>query len=207
VIASAGSIETDMAKALGGGEAAPIPGWYASAAVVSCAATAIAMRAAELEISLDHLEVRADSRSDNLGLLGLDDVYTAYRDIVEQDDLDALIFLGDYIYQYASCGYADDRSRTTGQDFEAMTLDEDRRRYALYKTDELLQSAHARVPWIITWDDHEVENDYAGSTSENDDEVAAFRKRRAAAYQAWYEHMPVRLDPPTGPDYDIYRSF
>ena len=67
--------------------------------------------------------------------------------------------------------------------------------------------AHALVPWIITWDDHEVDNDYAGDVSEQDDDVEAFRTRRAAAYQAWYEHMPVRLDPPDGPDYAIYRSF
>ena len=65
----------------------------------------------------------------------------------------------------------------------------------------------ASAPWVITWDDHEVDNDYAGATSENDDRRQAFRRRRAAAYQAWYEHMPVRLAPPSGPDYEIYRSF
>jgi len=133
--------------------------------------------------------------------------YAAYRDLVEQNDLEAFVFLGDYIYEYESGGYADDRSRSTGQNFECVTLDQYRQRYALYKTDELLQSAHSRVPWIITWDDHEVENDYAGASSENDDGVDKFLERRANAYQAWYEHMPVRLDPPTGPDYKIYRAF
>jgi alkaline phosphatase D len=132
--------------------------------------------------------------------------YAAYRDVVEQDALDAFVFLGDYIYEYASGGYADERGRTTGQDFEAVTLDQYRQRYALYKTDPLLQAAHAKVPWIITWDDHEVENDYAGASSEDDADVAEFLERRAAAYQAWYEHIPVRLEPPTGPDYPIYRS-
>ncbi len=63
------------------------------------------------------------------------------------------------------------------------------------------------MPWIITWDDHEVDNDYAATSSEDDDERETFLARRAAAYQVWYEHMPVRLDPPSGPDYDIYRSF
>jgi alkaline phosphatase D len=58
----------------------------------------------------------------------------------------------------------------------------------------------------MTWDDHEVDNDYAGAVSENDDDPAGFLERRAAAYQAWYEFMPVRLDPPDGPDFDIYRS-
>jgi alkaline phosphatase D len=133
--------------------------------------------------------------------------YAAYRDLLEQNDLEAFVFLGDYIYEYASGGYADDRSRKTGQDFECVTLDQYRQRYALYKTDELLQEAHALVPWIITWDDHEVQNDYAGDSSENDDGVDEFLERRANAYQAWYEHMPVRLEPPTGPDYEIYRSF
>jgi alkaline phosphatase D len=77
----------------------------------------------------------------------------------------------------------------------------------LYKGDPLLQAAHALVPWIITWDDHEVSNDYAGASSEKDDPRDEFLARRAAAYQVWYEHMPVRLDPPSGPDYKIYRSF
>jgi alkaline phosphatase D len=133
--------------------------------------------------------------------------YAAYRDLVEQGDLEAFVFLGDYIYEYASGGYADERGRTTGQDFECETVEQYRERYALYHSDPLLQGAHALVPWIITWDDHEVDNDYAGDISEGDDDPATFRERRAAAYQAWYEHMPVRLDPPDGADYDIYRSF
>ncbi len=133
--------------------------------------------------------------------------YAAYRDAVEQDDIDAFVFLGDYIYEYATGGYADPRSRTTGQDFECTTVEQYRARYALYKSDPLLRSAHALVPWIITWDDHEVENDYAGAVSEDDAPTNEFLARRAAAYQVWYEFMPVRLDPPTGPDYTIYRSF
>jgi alkaline phosphatase D len=130
--------------------------------------------------------------------------YAAYRDLVEQDAVDAFLFLGDYIYEYASGGGL---GRSTGQDFECETLDQYRQRYALYHSDPLLQAAHARVPWIITWDDHEVDNNYAGPISEQDDPRDAFLSRRAAAYQAWYEHMPVRLDPPTGADYAIYRSF
>ncbi len=133
--------------------------------------------------------------------------YAAYRDLVEEGDIDAFVFLGDYIYEYASGGYADERGRTTGQDFECESLDQYRERYALYHSDPLLQAAHALVPWIVTWDDHEVDNDYAGDVSEQDDDPETFRTRRAAAYQAWYEHMPVRLDAPDGPDYDIYRTF
>ncbi len=133
--------------------------------------------------------------------------YAAYRDLVEQGDIDAFVFLGDYIYEYASAGPVDERGRTTGQDFECETVDQYRQRYALYKSDPLLQGAHALVPWIITWDDHEVDNDYAGDSSETDTEREPFLARRAAAYQAWYEHTPVRLEPPSGPDFEIYRSF
>ena len=133
--------------------------------------------------------------------------FAAYRDLVEQGGIDAFVFLGDYIYEYESGGYADDRGRTTDQDFECETVDQYRQRYALYQSDPLLQAAHALVPWIITWDDHEVDNDYAAASSEEDAERQAFLARRAAGYQVWYEHMPVRLDPPSGPDYPIYRSF
>ncbi len=133
--------------------------------------------------------------------------YAAYRDVVETGDLDAFVFLGDYIYEYASGGYADESGRQTGQDFECETLEQYRQRYALYRSDPLLQGAHALVPWIITWDDHEVDNDYAGEVSEEDAPTDAFLDRRAAAYQVWYEFMPVRLDPPDGPDLEIHRSF
>jgi alkaline phosphatase D len=133
--------------------------------------------------------------------------YAAYRDLVEQGGIDAFVFLGDYIYEYPTGGYADPRGRTTGQDFECETVEQYRERYALYRSDPLLQAAHALAPWIVTWDDHEVENDYAGASSENEAPVDEFLERRAAAYQVWYEHMPVRLDPPTGPDLRIYRSF
>ncbi len=132
--------------------------------------------------------------------------YAAYRDLVEQGDIDAFVFLGDYIYEHATGGYADPRGRTTGQDFECETVDQYRERYALYRSDPLLQAAHALAPWIVTWDDHEVDNDYADDVSEEDTGREDFLARRAAAYQAWYEHMPVRLPAPDGPTYEIHRS-
>jgi alkaline phosphatase D len=77
---------------------------------------------------------------------------------------------------------------------EIRTLDDYRRRYALYKSDPLLQAAHARCPWLVTWDDHEVDNNYAGLVGENAMESdEQMRQRRAAAYQAWWEHQPVRV--------------
>ena len=88
---------------------------------------------------------------------------------------------------------------------EAVTLGDYRSRYALYRTDPDLQAAHAACPWLVTWDDHEVDNDYADERSENLDAPEWFLARRAAAYKAWYEHMPVpRMMLPVGPHARIY---
>ncbi len=107
-----------------------------------------------------------------------------------QEEIDLAVHLGDYIYEYASPSTAVRKH----QGLEIRTLDDYRRRYAQYKTDADLQAAHARCPWLITWDDHEVDNNYAGLTGENQMEsVEQMRTRRAAAYQAWWEHQPVRV--------------
>lgn len=109
------------------------------------------------------------------------------------DRPDLILELGDYIYED---GYGERRVRAF-QKREAVTLADYRNRYAQYRMDPDLQAAHAACPWLVTWDDHEVDNDYAGLTSEHEacggEAVRrAFVDRRAAAYQAWYEHMPVR---------------
>ena len=74
---------------------------------------------------------------------------------------------------------------------EPYTLDDYRTRYALYKSDPDLQAAHRACPWIVTWDDHEVDNDYADDQPEDGMPRERFLARRAAAYRAYYEHMPV----------------
>ena len=79
---------------------------------------------------------------------------------------------------------------------EITTLDDYRNRYALYKSDADLQAAHAACPWFVTWDDHEVENNYAGLIPQDPADQAIFPARRRAAYQAWWEHQPVALPPP-----------
>ena len=107
---------------------------------------------------------------------------------VSQEDLDLVIHLGDYIYE-SSWGENKVRSHASP---EPITLDDYRARYALYRSDPNLQAAHAAFPWVAVWDDHEVENDYADDRSENADDPRWFIHRRAAAYQAWYEHMPAR---------------
>jgi len=129
-----------------------------------------------------------------------DGYYTGYPHLV-QEDIDLVAFLGDYIYENAATGPV--RSHANP---EPTTLDEYRVRHALYKGDADLRAAHAKCPWVMIWDDHEVENDYAGDISQDDAPKDAWLARRAAAYQAYYEHMPLRLPPPEGPDYKIYRA-
>ncbi|EFL26633.1 alkaline phosphatase [Streptomyces himastatinicus ATCC 53653] len=81
-------------------------------------------------------------------------------------------------------------------------------RYALYKTDPDLQAAHAAFPWFVTWDDHETENNYAGDVDDNNDPPEEFLIRRAAAYRAYWENMPLRMPQrPDGPDMRLYRRF
>ncbi len=131
--------------------------------------------------------------------------YTAHADIASQG-LDFVVFLGDYIYEgrgVATVG-ENDTVRTHG-DAEADTLDGYRTRYALYKSDPDLQAAHASCPWFVTWDDHEVENNYAADLPQDGSDPAAFAERRRQAYQAWWEHQPVDLPPP-GDDFVVHRA-
>jgi alkaline phosphatase D len=126
--------------------------------------------------------------------------YTAYPHLVD-DKPELMVWLGDFIYE----GGPGDGVRQHNSP-KITELAAYRNRYALYTGDENLQAARAACPWIVLWDDHEVENNYAGDNSETTDDTAAFRERRAQAYQAWWEHQPVRLPAPTGPDYQIYRT-
>ncbi len=107
-----------------------------------------------------------------------------------REELDLAVHLGDYIYEYA--GMPGRVRQHVG--LEIRTLDDYRRRYAQYKTDTALQAAHARCPWLVIWDDHEVDNNYANLVGENVMESEEqVRARRAAAYQAWWEHQAVRV--------------
>ena len=115
--------------------------------------------------------------------------YAAWHHLV-QDAPDLVLFLGDYIYEYTSP--ADTSGLARVQTLRhATTLADFRDRYALYKSDPQLQAAHAACPWGVVWDDHEVQNDYAGAHGRGDD-PAAFLALRSAAWQAFYEHMPLR---------------
>ena len=119
-------------------------------------------------------------------------------------DIDAVVFLGDYIYEYGSiCG--DDacfgtenarrigRTLPPGNDKETVTLDDYRRRYALYHTDTRLQELHARYPFIAVWDDHETANDaYSEGALNHNEGEGSFEERKAAAVRAYLEWLPVR---------------
>jgi alkaline phosphatase D len=112
------------------------------------------------------------------------------------DELDLIVHTGDYIYELT---WGSDLVRSHASP-ETYTLEDYRGRYALYKSDPDLAAAHAACPWLVTWDDHEVDNDHAGAVSEEDDVPELFLARRAAAYQAYYEHMPLpRRAVPFGP--------
>ena len=119
--------------------------------------------------------------------------YAAHRDIAAQD-LDFVLFVGDYIYESSNPRYVvgPARMHTGGV---PKTLDEYRARHAQYKSDADLQAAHAAHPWVLTWDDHEVCNDYASDQDPAHSDPKVFLQRRAAAYRAYFEHMPLALGP------------
>lgn len=127
-------------------------------------------------------------------------LWTAYQHLAEED-VDLVLHLGDYIYEQGYRGTI----RTEGHE-ETFTLADYRNRHALYKSDPLLQRAHARFAWVTTWDDHEVSNNYADDIQEKGQPREEFLKRRAWAYQAYYEHMPLRRSSvPKGPEMALYR--
>ena len=127
--------------------------------------------------------------------------YAAHREIAQRE-LDFVLFVGDYIYEGSNPSAA---VRLHGAPVPH-TLAEYRARHALYKRDADLQAAHAAHPWILTWDDHEVVNDYADDRGPGWNEPARFLQRRAAAYRAYFEHMPLAL-PPQGASMRIHDRF
>ncbi|MFC3579761.1 alkaline phosphatase D family protein [Sphingomonas hylomeconis] len=129
--------------------------------------------------------------------------YAAYRHMIAEDP-DLILFLGDYIYEGAPSARNAVRLH---QNPEPLDLAGYRVRYATYKSDPLLQAAHHAAPWALTWDDHEVANDYGAARDENNGDPVRFLLRRAAAYQAYYEHLPLRAATRAwGEERRIYRT-
>lgn len=113
--------------------------------------------------------------------------FSAYKHMLAEN-LDLVLFLGDYIYEYGPSP----KGVRMHDSPPVISLDDYRKRYVLYKQDRNLQAMHAACPWLMTWDDHEVQNDYAGlNPGTFGPYVSDFPKRRASAYQAYYEHMPI----------------
>lgn len=128
--------------------------------------------------------------------------FTAFRHMADED-LDFVVHLGDYIYERRFSPNLTVREIAAG---EVFTLADYRARYALYREDPDLQAAHAACAWIVTTDDHEVANNYANAVAEKPVPRAEFLLRRAAAYQAYYEFMPLRrASLPAGPDMQLFR--
>ncbi|MCH0563039.1 MULTISPECIES: alkaline phosphatase [unclassified Streptomyces] len=139
-----------------------------------------------------------------------DGYYTAYRHLA-QEDVDMVLHLGDYLYEYAVDSSGGARAYTDVRlpsvfNRETTTLADYRMRYALYKSDPDLRAVHAAHPFVVAWDDHETENNYAGAIDENGDPPEQFLVRRAAAYRAFWENQPLRAAQlPSGPDAQLYR--
>ena len=138
--------------------------------------------------------------------------FHVYKEMAQQN-VDAVLHLGDYIYEYGEGGYATDQAQEMGRGFaadnnqELLNLNDYRKRYALYRLDADLQAVHQRHPFIVIWDDHELANDAWREGAENhQDDEGDFKKRKAEALQAYFEWMPIR--PKTANDHlNIYRQF
>lgn len=135
--------------------------------------------------------------------------FNAYRMIANRADLDCVIHLGDYIYEYGNAQYGDGTriNRVPAPDREITTLADYRQRYAQYRSDPDLQEAHRQHPWIVVWDDHESANDAWAEGAQNHTPASEgdWNVRRAVATQAWFEWLPVRENPFL--DSLIYRTF
>lgn len=120
-------------------------------------------------------------------------LFTAYRYLAAVEDLDLVFHYGDYIYEGRGrdCSKAKNCGRShVGE--ELYSLDDYRRRHAQYKSDPDLQAAHAAAAFVMSYDDHEVDNNWSADRDQDGTPAEAFLLRRAMAMQAWYEHMPVR---------------
>ena len=138
--------------------------------------------------------------------------FNAYGALAARDDVDLVIHLGDYIYEFGLAGYGGDTAIALGRipapEVELIRLSDYRQRHAQYKTEAELQAAHAMAPWVVVWDDHETANDSWTTGAENhQQDEGAWAARKQAALQAYYEWMPIR-DPEPGHAFEaINRSF
>lgn len=139
--------------------------------------------------------------------------FNVYREIAKRNDCDAVIHVGDYIYEYGPDGYGGEVGKQLGRTHEPPkdcdTLDDYRKRYAQYRTDPDLQAAHAIVPWFCTWDDHEFANNsnVHGAEHQDDAKDGPWDKRKMAGVQAYLEWMPIRDPEPGRAREAVFRKF
>ncbi|NVD44998.1 alkaline phosphatase D family protein [Qipengyuania atrilutea] len=139
--------------------------------------------------------------------------FNAYAHMAQSERLDAVLMLGDYIYEYGADGYGADigqrLNRLPDPLHETVTLEDYRRRHAQVKSDPDMQAAHARAAFICVWDDHEVTNDgwIGGAENHQPESEGDWEQRKAAAMQAYFEWMPIRDPKPGRAASEIYRSF
>jgi len=134
--------------------------------------------------------------------------FNVYRCLANRSDLDAVIHLGDYMYEFANGRYGDgtESGRVPLPPTEAFTLEDYRKRYATYRSDIDLQDAHRLHPFIVVWDDHELANDaWSGGAANHTPSQGDWAVRRAGAYKAYLEWLPIRES--TQPGIRLYRSF
>jgi alkaline phosphatase D len=133
--------------------------------------------------------------------------FNVYRRLANRQDLDAVVHLGDYIYEFGSGRYNDPSIDRTVQPANELTALQDyRNRYAFYRTDADLQEAHRQHPFIVVWDDHEVANDaWSGGASNHAENQGDWKVRRLAAYRAYQEWLPIRES--RSPGIRLYRRF
>ncbi len=135
--------------------------------------------------------------------------FNSYRAMARRSDLDCVLHLGDYIYEYANGEYGDGTAlgRIPAPNREILSLSDYRTRYAQYRTDQDLQELHRQHPMIIVWDDHEIANDsYNGGAENHNAGEGSFVDRRAAAVRAWNEWQPIR-ETPAEQSGRIFRTF
>jgi len=138
--------------------------------------------------------------------------FNAYEAIAQLEDVDIVLHLGDYIYEYGLSGYGGDTAIALGRvprpEVECVSLADYRQRHAQAKGEAELQAAHARCPWIVVWDDHEIANDcWTGGAENHQDGEGDWQARKRAALQAYYEWMPIR-DPEPGRAFEaVNRTF
>lgn len=140
-------------------------------------------------------------------------LFNVYDLIARQEDIDAVLHLGDYIYEYGPDGYGGETAARLGRPHdpphEAISLDDYRRRHAQYKSEASSQAVHAAHPFIVIWDDHETSNNSWKGGADNHDPLTEgdWEARRRAALQAYYEWMPVREPNPNAPREALFRAF